>query len=105
VDHLTELYCLIDDFCKEFEPAFNAKLIESGKRKRLRAAGLTSAELMTLVVLFHQLRYRQFKAFYLNHARLHLLNEFPKLPSYQRCIELMPRAAAGLAGLFASLKG
>ena len=24
MDHLTELYCLMDDFCKEFEPALKA---------------------------------------------------------------------------------
>jgi hypothetical protein len=30
---------------------------------------------MTLAVLFHQLRYRQFKSFYLNHACRHLRAE------------------------------
>ena len=60
---------------------------------------------MPLTVLFHQLRFRQFKSFYLNYARRHLRAEFPKLPSYQRVVELMPRCAVPLAALFECLKG
>ena len=82
----------------------NARLISDGKRRRIRASGLSLAELMTLVVLFHQLRYRQFKAFYLHHVCQHLRREFPGLPSYQRCIELLPRCAAAFPALFETLK-
>lgn len=105
MDNLTELYCLMDDFCKEFEPWLNGHLLTDGHRKRLRAAGLSLAELMTLVVLFHQIRYRQFKAFYLNHVCMHLRREFPGLPSHHRCLELLPRCAVALAALFETLKG
>lgn len=105
MDNLTELYCLMDDFCKKFEPELNKKLLSSGSRKRLRASSLSLAELMTLVVLFHQIRYRQFKAFYLNHVCQHLREAFPKLPSYNRCIELLPRCNLALAALFEVLKG
>ena len=34
---------------------------------------------MTLAVLFHQLRFRPFKSFYLGYACRHLRREFPKL--------------------------
>jgi transposase len=105
MDHLTELYCLMDDFCKEFEPVLHRHMVSSGARKRRRATGLSLAELMTLLVLFHQVRYRQFKQFYLCHASAHLRSEFPRLPSYQRCVELMPRACGALAALFECLKG
>lgn len=105
MDNLTELYCLIDDFCKEFEPEFRTRLLTNGKCKRNRATCLSLAELMTLVVLFHQIRYRQFKAFYLNHVCAHLRREFPNLPSYNRCVELLPRCAVALAALFEALKG
>ncbi|UAW63663.1 IS982 family transposase [Mycoavidus sp. HKI] len=105
MDNLTELYCLMDDFCKEFEPELNKKLLSSGKRQRLRATSLSLAELMTLVVLFHQIRYRQFKSFYLNHVCQHLREAFPNLPSYNRCIELLPRCNLALAALFETLKG
>jgi transposase len=82
MESLTELFCLIDDFCMGFE----------------------LSELMTLAVLFYQLRFRQFKSFYLAYACRFLRKEFPDLPSYQRCVELMPRCVVPLAALFDALK-
>lgn len=105
MDNLTETFCLIDDFCREFEPAWYKRLLQSGSKTRRRTPELSLAELLTLTVLFHQLRFRQFKSFYLNYARRHLRAEFPKLPSYQRVVELMPRCAVPLAALFECLKG
>lgn len=105
MDHLTELYCLMDDFCKEFEPVLKGRLIADGKRRRNRSTSLSLAELMTLMVLFHQIRYRQFKLFYLHHVCRHLRSEFPRLPSYQRCVELLPRCAVAMAAFFETIKG
>ena len=65
MDSLTETFCLIDDFCREFEPAFHKRLLANGVKKRQRKGELSLSELMTLMVLFHQLRFRQFKCFYL----------------------------------------
>lgn len=105
MDSLTELFCLMDDFCRLFEPAWEQRLLASGKKKRKRRSELSLSELMTLAVLFHQLRFRQFKIFYRDYACRHLGAEFPKLPSYNRCVELMPRCAIPLAALFEALKG
>ena len=105
MDSLAETFCLIDDFCRVFEPAFHKRLLANGSKKRRRKGGLSLSELMTLTVLFHQLRFRQFKSFYLGYACRHLRAEFPGLPSYQRVVELMPRCAAPLAALFECLKG
>src|SRR5512137_1324357 len=105
MDSLTETFCLIDDFCRQFEPAWHRRMLPAGSKKRRRKPELSLAELMTLAVLFHQLRFRQFKSFYLNHAFRHLRAEFPRLPSYQRVVELMPRCAVPLAALFECLKG
>jgi transposase len=105
MDNLTELFCLVDDFCREFEPAWERRLLADGARKRRRQGGLSLSELMTLMVLFHQLRFRQFKSFYLHYARRHLRREFPGLPGYPRCVELLPRCAVPLAALFEALKG
>jgi transposase len=105
MDSLTELFCLIDDFCRVFEPAFEQRLLADGQKKRRRRSELSLSELMTLTVLFHQLRYRQFKAFYLGYVCRHLRAEFPKRPSYSRCVELLPRCAAPLTALFETLRG
>ncbi|SFM87791.1 Transposase DDE domain-containing protein [Nitrosomonas communis] len=105
MDSLTELFCLMDDFCRLFEPTLEHRLLGTGAKKRKRRSQLSLSELMTLAVLFHQLRFYQFKSFYLAYVCRHLRTEFPKLPSYQRCVELLPRCAAPLAALFEVLKG
>lgn len=47
MDNLTELYCFVDEFCKEFEPLFKTHLLSAnGKHKRNRAACLSLADLM-----------------------------------------------------------
>src|SRR5512143_1944610 len=105
MESLTELFCLIDDFCRRFEPAWEQRQLTAGVQKRCRRNAWSLSELMTLVVLFHQLRFRQFKRFYLDYACRHLRTAFPTLPSDHRCVELLPWCAAPLAALFEVLKG
>ena len=73
MDSLTELFCFIDDFCCQFEPALERHLLEAGVKKRKRGSGLSLSELMTLTILFHQLRFRQFKTWWVSIE--------PRLPS------------------------
>ena len=51
MDSLTGLFCLIGDFCREFEPAWERRLLADGAKKRRRPCGLSLSELMTLMVL------------------------------------------------------
>lgn len=105
MDSLTETFCLIDDFCQAFAPEWEKRLLVDGHKKRRRATSLCLSELMTLAVLFHQLRFRQFKSFYLLYAQRYLRAEFPGLPSYQRCLELLPRCIVPMSALFDAVKG
>lgn len=105
MDSLTELFCAIDDFCQDFEPEFEKSLLSDGTRQRQRATGLSLSEMMCLLILFHQLRYRQLKCFYVYHVRLWLRKEFPKAPTYARFVELMKRCIVPFVALFQSLKG
>ncbi len=41
---MTELYCLMDDFCKKFEPILNASLLTEGSKQRIRATSLSLSE-------------------------------------------------------------
>ena len=85
---LLELFVEVDDFCKGFEVEI-AKQQLPGKAKRGPSCGLSSSEIMTIVINFHQEGYRNFKDYYLKHVCLDLGGEFPNLPSYNRFVELM----------------
>ena len=104
MDNLTELYCHIDDFYQQFKPEFEAHLIATG-HQRLRACKISVAEIMTVLILFHQLRYRQFKSFYYQHMLGMMKREFPNLPSYSRFIELIPRSIMPLYAYLQSMMG
>lgn len=101
---VTALFCNVDDFCQSFVPHWNQTLLADGARKRLRPCSLSLSEIMTIVILFHSSRFRDFKHFYLS---LLLLNrsEFPGLVSYSRFVELMPSALVALCGYLNSRKG
>src|SRR4051794_4202135 len=87
---LLELFCAVDDFCQAFAPAWQQKLLTSGQRQRKRARDLSESEMMTLVIHFHQARYRAFKTYYTQYVQVYLDREFPKLISYERFIQLLP---------------
>ena len=94
---LLELFCDVDDFCLEFEPKWQVQLLNNGIRRRNRQGGLCLSEIMTILIHFHESRYRNFKSYYTLHVQEHLSREFPGLVSYQRFVELMPRALVALA--------
>lgn len=92
MDMLIDLFCKIDDFCKEFMPEFEKMLLEKNVKKYKRKSRLEISEVMTLIIYFHQLRFRDFKTYYLNYVQRHMKEYFPKLVSYNRFVELMPSA-------------
>lgn len=91
-----ELFCAVDDFCQLFEPAWHTHCLSSGTKQRNRAHDLTLSERMTILILFHQSHYRNFKAFYTEYVCVHLGSEFPKLVSYTRFVECIPAALVPL---------
>jgi hypothetical protein len=93
---LLELFCVIDDFWQVYEPIWRQGLLESG-RNRLRACQMSMSEIMTLVVHFHQKRYRDFKTFYTEYVANQLRNEFPTLLSYNRFVQRLPRILVALS--------
>ena len=46
-DKITEIFCSIDDFCKEFIPLFEQRLIGKGKKSN-RSSKLSLSEVMDL---------------------------------------------------------
>lgn len=93
---LLELFCEIDDFWQAFEPIWYQILLENGQRHRRRACRMSMSEMMTIVIHFHQKRFRDFKTYYTDYVATHLRVEFPTLLSYTRLIQLMPRIVLAL---------
>jgi hypothetical protein len=98
---LLELFCQIDDFCQEFLPQWEPERLASGTRQRRRKGQLDPSEVMTILVHFHQMRFRDFKTYYTQYVAQHLRREFPNLVSYSRFLQLLP---AVLVPLCAYLK-
>ena len=96
MDNLEALYCHIDDYCKTYTAEQQQKMLKirnnSSKKPRNKPCKISLAEIITILVLFHQIRYREFKAFYYGYVCQWLKNAFPRLPSYNRMVELMEKA-------------
>ncbi len=83
---LLKLFCDVDDFCQTLQ---KRQLPKDGRR--VRQPGLCESEIMTIMIHFHQSRYRDFKSYYTHHVQPHLSAAFPELVSYSRFVTLLPR--------------
>lgn len=52
MDHITELFCVLDDFCKEFNQSLEKELISDQKFKAQNST-ISLSEAMTITILFH----------------------------------------------------
>ena len=68
----------------------------TGKRKCHRNSTMSKAEVMLIMILFHDSGYRCFKHFYLEKVCKHLRYLFPKVVSYNRIVELEREVAVPL---------
>ena len=88
-DKVTEMFCVADDFCNFFDVmVVKYTLKPTGKWKYHRDSTMTKAEVMLIIILFHDSGYRCFKHFYLEKVCEQLRHLFPKVVSYNRIVEL-----------------
>jgi hypothetical protein len=89
-DKITEIFCIADDFCKEFdrEVKKHQMLSNDDKKHRNRPHEMSDSEIMTVLLCFHFGSFRNFKHYYLFYAGENLKNEFPEQLSYSRFIQL-----------------
>ncbi len=94
-DKVTEIFCMIDDFCQEMEKVLDQSSLEAdlGKRRRNRKSTMSNSEVITIMVLFHLKGYRCLKHFYQNHVVPHMQGDFPETVSYNRFVELQKKCA------------
>jgi hypothetical protein len=92
-DKITEIYCIVDDFCKEFAQEIkNLKTLpDTGKKRRNRSCEMSDSEIITILLLFHFGTFKNFKHYYLHYIGIHLKKEFPKQISYNRFVAIEHR--------------
>ena len=86
---VTEIYCMADDFCKEFALQQEKYMVkESNHNHRNKPNRMNDAEIMVILILFHSGGFRCFKHYYNEYVCKHLTHLFPRLVSYNRFVEL-----------------
>ena len=93
-DNITEIFCIIDEFNKEFDAFISTRLVGNKPKKTPR---MSSSEVMTIMVLFQLSGFRTFKHFYLYYVVKYLKKQFPQTVSYNRFVELMKGCTFPLA--------
>jgi hypothetical protein len=93
-DKITEIFCFIDDFCKEINQIIDKSAVSDGSaiKRRNRKSKMSQSEVITIMLLFHLKGYRCLKHFYLNHVCQHMQDDFPETVSYTRFVELQQKA-------------
>ena len=92
-DKITDIFCIIDDFCEEYDKDIEKMSLKApdGRRHRKRSCVMSRSEIMTILVCFHFNQFRNFKHYYLFYVHEHLKDLFPRQLSYNRFVELESR--------------
>ena len=103
---VTELFCIIDEFCKHFNAENAGNLLEdnSGVKRRRRQASLSDSEIMTILLYFHFGTFRNFKHYYLFFIKGTMKSYFPKAVSYNRFGEIGKDGIQLVTGLRVNMK-
>lgn len=90
---ITEIFYLVDEFCKEYNKAKEGHELTqtAGKKTRNRKFRLCDSEIITILIIFHQGQFRNFKHFYIHYVQLHMKSYFPETVSYNRFVELQQK--------------
>ena len=84
----TEIFCIVDDFFKKFEPIYWQFLKQENKRQRIRQATLSLSEIVAISIYYKTSQVHNFKMFF------NLLCQFESklfkdLPCYKNLITLI----------------
>ena len=86
---IVSLFCEIDDFFLMYEAHISKHGFlpsEAVSDPRGRPRQLHPSEVMTILIAFHQSKYRTFQHFYQKHVCVYYLAAFPRLVSYSRFV-------------------
>nr|WP_243456719.1 IS982 family transposase [Polaribacter batillariae] len=83
---ITEIFCLVDEFCKEYDQIVSKHLLGNPSK---RPSVMSNSEVITITILFQLSGFRTFKHFYVYYLQKHMQDDFPATVSYNRFTELM----------------
>ena len=76
-DKVTELFCIADDFCKFFDAMMEKYTLKADKKRQYhRKSTMSKAEIMVIMILFHDSGYRCLKHFYIEKVCRHMRHLF-----------------------------
>lgn len=84
-DKVSDIFCIVDEFCKNFEQTTKNFII--GKRST-RPSTMSNSEVISILIFFQMSGFKCFKHYYIHYVQRHMQAEFPKTVSYNRFIEL-----------------
>jgi len=90
VSKLVEIYYAVDEFLIKFMPYMDKKLLMDSRRNPTRTCSLNLSEIMTIIIAFHVIGFRNFKSYYIHLQHFHS-NKFGTLVSYNRFLSLIKR--------------
>ena len=87
LDRIVEVFCEVDDFCKAFVPHWEASLLgPGGPAPRGPQPGLSTSEIITLLLVHHSSGFKHLKSFYHGFAEPLLRGYFPGMPCYEHFV-------------------
>ena len=97
-DKIIEIFCMADDFCKEFEKELSKNALVSSQsiKSRNKQGNLSKSEVLSILIYFHFGTFRNFKHYYLFFIREHLKDYFPNAVSYNRFSEIQSKSIVHL---------
>jgi hypothetical protein len=96
LDRLVEVFCEVDDFCKAFQPQWQAHQFDGRHKPRGPKPGLAESEIITLLLMLHSSGFKYLKNFYNSPMGEVLRRYFPGMPCYERFVALQPSVLISL---------
>ncbi len=87
---ITEIFCIIDDFCQEYDKEIARMSIcePDGSKHRNRKWTMSRSEIMTILIYFHFNTFRNFKHYYASLTFKHrLVPKKPKVSPSTYCFD------------------
>lgn len=74
VNKITEIFCIVDDLCIEFDKVKDGYVLgkDNSKKRRNRSFKLSDSAVITIMILFYTSQFRNIKHFYINYVMTNL---------------------------------